>query len=312
MPWTQWNLSELEPSGSGLEVSLGVMPDTVARTHFLYPLNPKNKKGYVLQAGRKELPTSRDGFFDLLDYDKSDNYGVAKNAQKMKIGDMMWVHFALPHSHLGAVGRVAGEARQQSAGEGHSISIRWDRKLTEKLRQNPIPFSAYRQVPQFSAVTAEPRTARVLNRWLAAKLPPEAKSRDREVGFRTAEVEQRLGQPEFRAELLRAYDGRCAITGCAIPEVLQAAHIKPVKSSGSHSVKNGLLLRADLHNLFDRGLLTINARYVVQIASEVLVDPSYRRFNGKKLRVLPETIAKRPSRKLLQGHHDFFTSSERR
>jgi len=88
---------------------------------------------------------------------------------------------------------------------------------------------------------------------------------------------------------------------------LQAAHIQPVKLSGSHSVSNGLLLRADLHNLFDRGLLTINARYVISIDPEVRRDATYRTFHGKKLQVLPEVITKRPSKTLLQKHYEFHT-----
>lgn len=276
-------------------------------SHYLYPLNPKSKEGFVLRRGGKQVPTSRDGFFEVLDYDSLDKWGVAKNASKIQIGDMIWVHFALPHSELGAVGRVEREAKWQPQWGRDAIWIRWDKELTEELNRSPIPLSVYRQVPQFSATTAKSRTANVLNRWLATKRTPEAKSRDAKVRFRTAEVEQRVGQPEFRAELMLAYGNRCAVSGCETPEALQAAHIRPVKSSGSHSVSNGILLRADLHNLFDRGLLTISNRYVIRIDPEVRRDTTYRKFHGKKLQVLPEVTTKRPSRTLLQKHYEFHT-----
>jgi len=283
------------------------MPDNRETIHYLYPLNPKNKEGFVLRRRGKQVPTSREGFFEVVDYESLDKWGVSKNASKIQIGDTIWVHFALPYSELGAVGRVEREAKWQPDWGRDAIWIRWDKELTEKLNKNPIRLLTYRQVPQFSATTANSRTANVLNRWLATKRTPEAKSRDEKVRFRTAEVEQRVGQPEFRAELMLAYGNRCAVSGCETPEVLQAAHIQPVKLSGSHSVSNGLLLRADLHNLFDRGLLTISARYVISIDPEVRRDATYRRFHGKKLQVLPEVTTKRPSRTLLEKHYEFHT-----
>jgi hypothetical protein len=52
---------------------------------------------------------------------------------------------------------------------------------------------------------------------------------------------------------LRAYGGKCAISGCSEAGVLQAAQILAVRKGGGHALHNGLLLRADLHNLFDLG-----------------------------------------------------------
>jgi len=283
------------------------MHDNREISHYLYPLNPRSLEGFMLQRGRKLVSTSRKDFFETLDYDSLEEWGVSKNANKIIIGDLIWVYFAKPHKELGAVGRVEREARWHSDWGRYAIRIRWDKELTEKLNKNPIPLSAYRQISQFSATTASTKTAKVLNRWLATRRTPKAKDRDSKVRFETREVEQRVGQPEFRAELLLAYRNRCAVSGCELPEVLQAAHIQPVKSSGSHSVRNGLLLRADLHNLFDRGLLTISARYVISIDPEVRRDATYRKFHGKKLQVLPEVTTKRPSRTLLEKHYEFHT-----
>ena len=63
---------------------------------------------------------------------------------------------------------------------------------------------------------------------------------------------QRLGQQAFQAVVLDPYHRRCAITGDKIRPVLQAAHIRPLPAGGEHRLDNGLLLRSDVHTLFDR------------------------------------------------------------
>ena len=76
--------------------------------------------------------------------------------------------------------------------------------------------------------------------------------------FGTAYLKRpRIGQKMFRAQVLQAYENRCAVTSEHTPLVLQAAHIKPYSKGGLHSINNGLLLRSDLHTLFDNGYLTI-------------------------------------------------------
>lgn len=80
----------------------------------------------------------------------------------------------------------------------------------------------------------------------------------------------RLGQRSFQAVVLDAYHRRCAISGTHIPPVLQAAHIRPVTSGGEHRLDNGLLLRSDVHTLFDRGYLAVDPQY------RLLVSPRLR------------------------------------
>lgn len=64
----------------------------------------------------------------------------------------------------------------------------------------------------------------------------------------------RPGQFEFRDRVLAAY-GACAVTGCAISEALEAAHIVPFVDERSHRMENALCLRADIHALYDCGLI---------------------------------------------------------
>lgn len=112
-------------------------------------------------------------------------------------------------------------------------------------------------------------------------------------------VRDRRGQPEFRKGLLRAYDARCAITGCGIVELLEAAHICPYRGAHTNHVQNGLLLRADIHTLFDLELLWIDPdSYTVQLATE-LRDSEYSALHGAPLRV-PEAERCRPSRSALR------------
>ncbi len=72
-----------------------------------------------------------------------------------------------------------------------------------------------------------------------------------------AQVRRRQGQGTFRNDLMSTYGERCAITGCEIKALLEAAHILPYRGPATNHVTNGLLLRADIHTLFDLGLVWI-------------------------------------------------------
>ncbi|KAB8314154.1 hypothetical protein SD81_039850 [Tolypothrix campylonemoides VB511288] len=71
-------------------------------------------------------------------------------------------------------------------------------------------------------------------------------------------IAQRQGQAKFRKDLLEAYNYRCVMSDCDAQEALEAAHIIPYCKTEDNDISNGLLLRADLHTLFDLNLITIN------------------------------------------------------
>lgn len=73
-----------------------------------------------------------------------------------------------------------------------------------------------------------------------------------------AAIVRRRGQPAFRRALLKAYDNRCAMSGCEVVDALEAAHIRPYSGRSSNVLCNGLLLRADVHTLFDLYLISVN------------------------------------------------------
>ncbi len=117
----------------------------------------------------------------------------------------------------------------------------------------------------------------------------------------------RLGQQSFKAVILDAYHRRCAISGTHIPPVLQAAHIRPVKDGGEHRLDNGLLLRSDVHTLFDRGYLGVDPRHRLVVSPRLRADFSNGdQFYARAGQVidLPERRTDRPGREFLEWHLD--------
>ena len=98
----------------------------------------------------------------------------------------------------------------------------------------------------------------------------------------------RRGQPEFRRKLLEAYKGRCVITGCSSEEALEAAHIEPYSKTKNNNPTNGILLRADIHTLFDCDLIGIDPDTMKVCVAPNLVD-YHKDFNDKLLQ-LPEHL----------------------
>ncbi len=77
-------------------------------------------------------------------------------------------------------------------------------------------------------------------------------------------VRPRLGQGTFRVAVTQAYHGACAVSGEHSLPVLDVAHIRGYAEGGPHDVRNGLLLRADIHRLFDRGYVTVTPDHPVR------------------------------------------------
>ena len=117
----------------------------------------------------------------------------------------------------------------------------------------------------------------------------------------------RLGQGAFRVQLTDAYKRRCAISGEKTLPALDAAHIKPYAQSGPHRIANGLLLRADLHKLFDSGYVTVTPDYRVEVSGRIHEEfengKDYYRHHGKPLALLPEKPADLPGVQYLDWHN---------
>lgn len=108
------------------------------------------------------------------------------------------------------------------------------------------------------------------------------------------EIVQRRGQQTFRKALIDAYGGYCAITGCSVTPLLEAAHITPYLGPETNSITNGLLLRADIHTLWDLSLIAVEPETRTVWVSPEITDSTYRDLNGAPL-MLPLDLAQWPS-----------------
>ena len=120
-------------------------------------------------------------------------------------------------------------------------------------------------------------------------------------------VKQRLGQGTFRMLITDVYQRRCALTGEKVLPVLQAAHIRPVSEGGGHRVDNGLLLRSDVHTLFDRGYVSVAPDRRVLVSSRLKKDfdngEHYYQYQGREIWT-PPAMTDRPSKLFLEWHRD--------
>jgi len=120
-------------------------------------------------------------------------------------------------------------------------------------------------------------------------------------------VKRRLGQGAFRVIVSDAYARRCTVTGEKTLPVLEAAHIKPVSKGGEHRVDNGLLLRSDLHRLFDLGYVTVTPAGSFRVSPKLketwLNGRAYYDLDNKLVRP-PERDTFRPSALALEWHND--------
>lgn len=117
----------------------------------------------------------------------------------------------------------------------------------------------------------------------------------------------RLGQGAFRILVTDAYSRRCSITGEKTLPVLEAAHIKPYAESGPHFISNGILLRSDIHKLFDSGYLTITRDYKIEISSRIREEfqngKEYYQYHGRVLQFLPQRKIDVPNEKYIDWHN---------
>lgn len=104
-------------------------------------------------------------------------------------------------------------------------------------------------------------------------VPPVAsQARTVSAGTKVQLVAVRLGQGGFRNKVIDVYERRCAVTGERSLPALEAAHIKPYKYVQKHEVRNGLLLRADIHKLFDVGYVSISPDHRFKVSPALRTD----------------------------------------
>jgi len=122
-----------------------------------------------------------------------------------------------------------------------------------------------------------------LNRLYIAESVGEGLSAEDLRRWATREIAVRDGQALFRKSILLTREGRCAVTGTTVEACLQAAHIRPYLGPHTNKASNGILLRADVHALFDRGLIRIDPKACRISVHESLKATEYGRFDGSTI-----------------------------
>lgn len=117
----------------------------------------------------------------------------------------------------------------------------------------------------------------------------------------------RIGQGAFRVLVTEAYSRKCSITGEKTLPVLEAAHIKSYSQFGPHHISNGLLLRSDMHKLFDSGYITITNELKVEVSSRIKEEfqngREYYKYHGSNLFILPDQEKDRPRNEYIDWHN---------
>jgi putative restriction endonuclease len=120
-------------------------------------------------------------------------------------------------------------------------------------------------------------------------------------------LQPRLGQGAFRIAVTDAYSRVCAVSGGKVLPALDAAHIRPYGVGGTHEVSNGILLRRDIHSVFDAGYVTIDEELRFVVSDRVRTDfdngNEYRRLHGATVSV-PVLQNCRPDREALRWHNE--------
>jgi hypothetical protein len=174
----------------------------------------------------------------------------------------------------------------------------------EGLRQGRFELSLLRACPRLS-----PASAARLRALLGLGRAPGAAARGSGDGaakgldndeHRLMAIEARRGQAAFRTRLLQAYGGRCAITSCSVEALLETAHIALHTQPGDERVSNALLLRSDIHTLFDLDLIAIDEHHRVHV-SPLLRDSEYWAYDSRQLEFPDGIPDHQPDREALKA-----------
>jgi len=118
------------------------------------------------------------------------------------------------------------------------------------------------------------------------------------------QIIQRRGQQKFRSALFDRYGYACMIFGCKITDILEAAHINPYRGINDNHISNGLILRADIHTLFDLNLIGIEPEtLIIHCHSKIVTE--YQNLNGQKLLCMAQ---KKPAKTALLTRWEIFTN----
>ena len=187
-----------------------------------------------------------------------------------------WLVFGSNHASLKAWLTVEQDDRPAAAFSRADVVLALEGHGVDSGRDLPPAAQAGRTVADFAGLHQMLRRAFQLARTLPDELLHVFQEKTRGLP-RATEAErlvvQRVGQDVFRAGLMEYWEGRCAVTGLAVPELLRASHIKPWADCPTDAerldVFNGLLLAPQLDAAFDRGLITVEDAGDVRISEHL-------------------------------------------
>lgn len=120
-------------------------------------------------------------------------------------------------------------------------------------------------------------------------------------------IEPRLGQQAFRILVTETYNRQCVVSGERTLPALEAAHIRPYSDGGQHNVQNGLLLRRDIHSLFDRGYVTVTSDLEFKVSDRIREEFNngriYYDLDGRRIND-PTDSSLGPDRQFLEWHKE--------
>ena len=172
----------------------------------------------------------------------------------------------------------------------------------------PVPTSWSRNIVSFKTYSTEGAEGLALWEAVADRLARSSTPGMRE-GDRYGQpqlVEPRLGQGAFRVLVTDIYDRRCAVTRERTLPALEAAHIRPYGAGGEHEASNGLLLRRDIHSLFDAGYVTVTPDLHFEVSRRIREEfengRHYYALHGKKISA-PDRAGQQPDSGALAWHN---------
>lgn len=176
---------------------------------------------------------------------------------------------------------VVGKIMDTEIGEGKRLF----QEVTERLQRNTIYIQVTNQIIGKNTILGDTKER-----------------------YQYSMVKHRLGQGAFRVLVTDTYNRRCAISGEKTLPVLEAAHIKPYSENGPNQIQNGILLRSDIHILFDEGYLTIAPDFRVEVSKRLKEDfgngKIYYQYHGQKLCVIPQNVDELPAKDYLSWHNE--------
>jgi putative restriction endonuclease len=182
----------------------------------------------------------------------------------------------------------------------------------DEIEWIPVPASWSRNIVTFKTYSTDESDGQALweavqKRAEAAAVPLIAGEVDLPRYGRPTLIRPRLGQGAFRILVTDAYQRRCAITGERTLPALEAAHIKPYADGGSHEPSNGLLMRRDIHALFDSGYVTVTPELRFHVSRRIKEEfengRDYYRMHGQQV-ALPQSASWRPDTTALRWHNE--------